>query len=310
MQEVLITGVSGFVGTHLTQFLASKEYHVVGFDRRRSPYVREMFIGDLTDPSTIIPALEKTNPQIIFHLAGILKSDHATDFFNAHVLGTLNLFESVRHSRTDPIVVVASSSAVYGRGYNNKRLTEKFTPRPITMYAVSKLIEELVALSAFRQKKIPVICLRSFNLLGPGLSKNMVCSALAKRIAEAEINNHRSIRVGNLSSRRDFLDVRDAVSAYELAARKCKQGQIYNICSGKSVTIQECLETMLTMATRSFELISDRGLIQKDDVPAQVGSHQKIHMQTGWRPHIRLEESLERLLNDWRRKVKPETREE
>ena len=203
-------------------------------------------------------------------------------------------------------MVVASSSAVYGSGFAGRSISEKFKPRPLTHYAVSKLAQEIAALRYFDAFQLPVVVVRMFNLLGPGQPADLACSAFARQIALGELNGQTEIVTGNLDARRDFVDVRDAVRAFGLVAKKGKAGQVYNVCSGRAVAIRKCLDKMISMSPHQFKVRIDAERVQKNDVPVQIGSSHKLNQVTGWRPQISLKQSLSDLLNDWRQRVKSE----
>jgi GDP-4-dehydro-6-deoxy-D-mannose reductase len=143
-----------------------------------------------------------------------------------------------------------------------------------------------------------------FNLLGPGQSPALACSAFARQIALAEVTGQTEIVTGNLDASRDFVDVRDAVRALTMLAEKGHASEIYNVCSGRAVTIRKCLHEIMSMSNKQLTTRVDAGHLQKNDIPVQMGSYQKLHKATGWSPKISLKQSLSDLLNDWRRRVK------
>ena len=302
MYTALITGISGFIGQSLEEYLLSKGVAVFGFDLYGAQK-KHVFHGGITDRKSLLRALEKSQPDVIFHLAGILKSAQMEDFYNVHVIGTAVLLDAVIEMGLRPHVLIASSSAVYGVGVGKKPITESFTPRPLTHYAVSKLAQETVALRYCAAYDLPVTCVRTFNLLGPGLSPNMAPSAFAKQIAQAEMKHKpKTIHTGDLSAQRDYVDVRDAVHAYDLIARDGIPGQIYNVCSEQAISVEACLQILMKQAMVKVEQVFDPGREQKHDVPIQVGSAKKIQHDLGWQAKIPVEQSLIDLLNDWRKK--------
>jgi nucleoside-diphosphate-sugar epimerase len=311
MTSVLVTGIAGFVGSHLRSHLLSKQVSVFGFDAGVLVENKRYFKGEITDRNDLTDALRRSQPDIIFHLAGILKSQEPVTFYNVHVLGTMALFESIVNSGLRPRVVVASSSAVYGKGAGKRPIAETFTPRPLTHYAASKLAQEQIALRYFHAYQLHVNIVRTFNLLGPGLSPDMAPSAFARQIAQVEPDGKPAkILTGNLSARRDYVDVRDAVRAYSLIAEHGKAGQIYNVCSERAVSVRECLQILLDQARVPIEAVLDPARVQKNDVPIQIGSAKKLRESTGWKAEISVRQSLIDLLNDWREKVKSERRNE
>lgn len=309
MTTALITGASGFIGQLLRQHLRSKNILTFGLDVHGADGER-IFSGNITDRKCVIRVLEKAQPDIVFHLAGILKAPEMAAFYNVHVLGTATLFDAILEIGLKPRILIASSSAVYGKGVGVKPIAESFIPRPLTHYAVSKLAQEQVALRYWHAYQLPVMVARTFNLLGPGLSTHMAPSAFAKQIAQAEMKHKpRVIHTGDLSARRDYLDARDAVRAYDMIARQGTPSQIYNVCSGSAISMEECLQTLMTHAKVKVERIFDPQRSQTHDVPVQVGSATKIERELGWQARIPVERSLLDLLKYWRKKIKQEQNE-
>jgi GDP-4-dehydro-6-deoxy-D-mannose reductase len=306
MKKVLITGISGFVGSHLTEYMLLHDQHVSGFDLRPGKLPIDYYQGEITDRAAIVSVLHKTNPDVIFHLAGMIKSSDTDTLYKANLLGTVALFDSIMEADIRPVVVVASSSAVYGHKSGEKPISERADIHPVTHYAVSKIAQEMAALRYFNSYGLPVIILRMFNLLGPGQSVGLACSSFAHQIAMAEKHGDTELSTGNLDAQRDFVDVRDAVRAFALAAEKGVPGQVYNVCSGRAVKIQTCLDEMISMSSQQIKVKVDAGRIQKNDVPIQIGNAEKIKTATGWHPQIPLKQSLSDLLNDWRQRIKTE----
>jgi GDP-4-dehydro-6-deoxy-D-mannose reductase len=305
MQRVLITGSSGFLGYHLKHQLNELDFQVFGFDKRAT-VDKDQFIGDITDRNAIKNALQRSEPEIIFHLAGLIKSDQSDMLYAANLMGTVGLFESLLETGQRPMVIVPSSSAVYGPGVGSRPITERSPLRPMTHYAVSKLAQEAAALRYWNAFQLPVMVIRPFNLLGPGQPPDLACSAFARQIALAEVHGKKEIITGALTTRRDFIDVRDVVRAFMLAAENGKPGQVYNVCSGRAVLMKKCLDVMLSMSPHPLNVRLDAQRVQKNDVPIQVGSAQKLQKATGWRPKISLKQSLSDLLEYWRQRVQSE----
>ncbi len=304
MLRALITGISGFVGGHLTEVLTQQGIKVFGIDTRPSIHrVDAFFQGDIGNNKVLHSAVDEVKPNVIFHLSGLIKSDQPKELYNTNTLGTVTLFEDLMEVGQHPIVVVASSSAIYGTGFGRRPISERFKPRPLTHYAVSKLAQEITALHYFDAFQLPVIIIRMFNLLGPGQSPDLVCSAFARQIAIGEKNGNDEIFVGDINTRRDFIDVRDAARAILLIVKKGKAGQIYNVCSGRAIPIRRCLDLLLSMSPRHFKIRVNEERIQKNDVVFQVGSARKLKITTGWHPKIPLKQSLDDMLSDWRQKV-------
>jgi len=306
MRNAFIVGISGFVGKHLSRFLADDGWNVSGYDRQAARGF-PAYVGDLLDRAVVEKALLETRPDVIFHLAGVLKSEQPEQFYTTHVLGTVSLLDVVVKNGMHPTVLIASSSAVYGAGVGGKPITEGFKPRPVTHYAVSKLAQEMAALRYWTAFGLPIILVRTFNLLGPGLSPEMACSAFARQIAQAERQGRpAAISTGNLDSKRDFVDVRDAACAYALLAEKGCSGQVYNVASERAVGIRECLDFLRKHARVPIEIVTDQRRAQQNDIPIQVGSAERLRLSTGWKAGISFEQSLLDMLEDWRNKIRME----
>lgn len=304
MKRALITGISGFVGRHLREELLRTGWDVFGFDIRLAG--EDVFVGDLSDRSALARAVADCQPDTVFHLAGIIKSQDPQAYYTSNLFGTLSLLDAVLQMEKRPKVVLASSSAVYGLTKSARPITERSPLRPVTEYAVSKVAQENAALRYHYAFGLDVVIVRMFNLLGPGQSPDLACSAFARQIALAEISEQTEIFTGNLAAKRDFVDVRDAARAFALLAEKGAAGQTYNVCSGNAVAIQECLSEMMLRSKKQVSARVDPARVQKNDVPVQVGSFQKLHKAAGWNPRIPLNVSLTDLLNDWRERVKVE----
>lgn len=307
MTTALITGITGFVGKHLSDHLSGLGWNVYGFDQRIVSDAKHIFVGDLANRDAMQGALQACHPDVVYHLAGQIKSSEPDRLYQANLSGTVSLFESLLATGQKPVIVLASSSAVYGSGFDGRPISETFKPRPVTHYAVSKLAQEIAALRYFDALGWHVVVGRIFNLLGPGQSPDLACSAFARQIALAERDQLDEIITGDLSARRDFVDVRDAVRALAALAEKGKAGQVYNICSGRAVLMRKCLGEMLSMSPRTLQARVDAGRVQKNDVPIQVGSARKLNKLTGWRPQISLKRSLSDLLEYWRQRVQSGT---
>ena len=306
-KKALITGISGFVGNHLATYLSGQGWNVLGYDLRPPRVACDFYSGDLSDVSAVEAAVRKSAPDVIFHLAGILKSESYEAHYKAHVFGTISLLDALAVSGKSPKVIIASSSAVYGPGAGRRPLTESFDLRPQTHYALSKAAQEMVAQRYGHVYGFQIICVRTFNLLGPGLSPEMACSSFARQIAMAEHYGRAAvISTGDLSAKRDFLDVRDAVCAYALIAEHGEPGETYNVCSGHAVAVSQCLDILLRQARVPVEAVLDPAKVQKNDIPIQVGSAKKLKQLMGWEPIVSLEQSLMDLLNDWRQRVEME----
>jgi len=303
--SVFITGISGFIGTYLAQYFLDQGEAVAGYDRvfPDNPEIH-FYEGDIGNLAELKKALQDSMPRIVFHLAGILKASQFEAFEQINILGTKTLLDAIKDLSVRPVFLLASSSAIYGRGYGGRLITERFKPRPETPYAVSKLDAEQMARTYFKSYGIPVIIARVFNLIGPRQPPSLACSTFARQIALAEKSGPEgTVEAGNLEASRDYSDVRDVVRAYALLARLGRPGSVYNICSGKAVSTWECLDTLVKMARVPLKTEVYQNRYQTNDIPFQVGSAERLRRVTGWQPLVSFQQSLADLLEYWRKEV-------
>ncbi len=309
MNVAFITGCAGFCGQHLSERLLVSGYRVVGFDR--TDY-GQAYVGDINDAELLRSALREVQPDIVFHLAALTNT--RLDYQRLHhvnSMGTLTLLETIADGSPHSLGVVTGSSAVYGRVPERALpVTEGQPFAPLTSYAVSKITQEMIVYQQAALHSLQLIRVRPFNLTGPGESAHFVTSAFARQIAAIEVGLSEPIlHVGNLTSVRDFTDVRDAVRAYECLAEYGEPGAVYNVCSGYGTSIQVVLDTLLDLSTRrDISVHVDPARLQPADVPIQIGDASKLHALTGWMPDISLRRTLEDVLNYWRMKINKELR--
>ncbi|MFZ2656387.1 MAG: GDP-mannose 4,6-dehydratase [Victivallales bacterium] len=306
MIKSVITGINGYIGIQLQKLLLKRQNKVFGIDIKSNNCIGEecFYVNDILDTDGLNKIFKKVKPDVIYHLAGIIKSDNPLNLYEANVKGTLSLFEAIVSLGLKPKVFIPGSSAVYGKDEKNRKLVELSPLVPCTSYGTSKLLQEEVAQYYSRTYSIPVYIARTFNIIGPGNSINLACSEFARQIALAEKSGKKELHTGTLSNRRDFIDIRDAVNAYYLIVNRGKAGNIYNVCSGKCMAVKECLDILIKHADFKMNIITDKIKIQKNDLPIQVGSPEKIYRETGWESEISVDESLKDCLEYWRNDIK------
>ena len=317
--KVLITGITGMVGSHLAEYLLedhpSVEVH--GLVRWRSPLdnIRDikskitLHQAELRDLNSLVHLLREIQPDWIFHLAAqsyVTSSFVApADTIHTNVIGTTNLLDAVRIVGLDPKIHICSSSEVYGQVNEDEIPIRETNPfRPASPYAVSKVGEDMIALQYFLSYGIKTIRTRMFTHTGPRRGDVFAESAFAKQIAEIEAGiRENPIKVGNLDSVRTFADVRDAVKAYWLLLEKCPPGEVYNIGGTKTMTVGEMLEILKGMARCKIEHEVDQKLLRPSDVTLQIPDISKFQNTTGWSPEISVEKTLQDLLDYHRKQV-------
>ena len=292
--RALITGGKGFVGQWLAAHLKDCGDEVVVVDVET----------DVADGVALRKVVTDAAPEAIYHLAALTHVgeswDNPSQVLRVNVIGTAELLAAARSLARPPTVLVVSSAEVYGVVTPEQLPLDEGTPTaPATPYAASKLAAEAVALQAWRGYGQPVIVVRPFNHIGPGQSPNFAVPALAKRIVEARRSGATSLRVGTLTTRRDFTDVRDVVVAYRLLIEHGVPGSTYNVCSGKDVAISEVADDLLSLARADLELVTDPDLVRPVDVPVLQGDAGLLRAATGWVPFIPLATTLADVLASW-----------
>lgn len=318
--RVLITGITGMVGSHLAEYLLLNypDVEVFGIKRWRSPLSNlENVVGkatllnaDLLDSTGLRNAIHEVRPEVVFHLAA--QSDVQTSFLNpsitlqTNILGTFNLLESIRFEGLDPIIHVCSSSEVYGDiRKEDAPVLETYRLQPASPYAVSKAGEDLIGHQFFLSYGLRVIRTRMFTHTGPRRGDVFAESAFAKQIARIEKGLQEPvILVGNLNSVRTYADVRDAVRAYWLLVKKCIPGETYNIGGTRTMTVGKMLDFLMEQSTvKNIAVRIKPELLRPSDVSWQIPNIEKFQKQTGWKPEIPFEQTMCDLLDYWRARV-------
>jgi GDP-4-dehydro-6-deoxy-D-mannose reductase len=300
--RALVTGALGFVGRHLVDHLRASGDDVVLVDRHAGDPV------DITDRGAVHRAVVGAQPESVYHLAGWADlgaswSDPLA-VLRANAEGTLNVLDAARAAGVRRVLAV-SSADVYGIVREaDLPLTEDAPLRPASPYGASKVAADALALQAFLGYGLGAIRVRPFNHLGPGQSEHFVAPALAARIARAERDGAETVAVGNLTPRRDLTDVRDVVRAYRLLVERGEPGEVYNVCSGRDLPIQELADRLVAMAARPLRLEPDPALARPVDLPVLRGDATKLREATGWTPQISVEQTLQDLLDDLRARVR------
>ena len=305
-----ITGADGFIGSHLARFLHAKGWKVIGgvLEHRRSSsngnasghFVR----CDLRDRQRVRRLLAEHKPSHVFHLgAQSLPTVSWADpvgTFESNIMGSLYLFEAIRFMERTPVVVSACSSAEYGNVPASAiPVTEEQALRPLHPYGISKVCLDLLAHEYFLDYKIPAVNLRLFNTTGPGKTNDAPSDFVRQIVRIKKGLQIPVIEVGNLKPRRAFLDVRDTVRGFYLAALKGKPGESYNLCATSTHKIGALLRTAIRIAGVRAEIRQATHLVRPSDEKIIFGSTKKFYNDTGWEPERSLEETLSSMLKYW-----------
>lgn len=317
--NVLITGITGFAGSHLAEYLLAEhpEVNIYGTWRWRSRTeniegVRDrvtLLECDMRDAVAVRKTLVESQPEAIFHLAAqsfvptSWRAPHET--FASNVGGQTNLFEAVRELGLDPTIQIACSSEEYGLVHPDEVPIREDNPlRPLSPYAVSKVAQDLMGYQYHQSYGLKVIRTRGFNHTGPRRGEVFVTSNFAKQIADIEAGLREPvIKVGNLDAIRDFTDVRDMVRAYWFAVQKGRPGEVYNIATGSGIHIRELLDRLLALSTAKVRIETDPERMRPSDVERLIGDASKFRADTGWEPRIPFETTLRDILEYWRGRI-------
>jgi GDP-4-dehydro-6-deoxy-D-mannose reductase len=316
--RALITGVCGFAGSHLAEYLlAHTDFKVCGTDissdSRNIAHLRDrvdVIVGDMSDASVTADVLSQAQPDYIFHLAAQafvpLSWTDPWDTIANNIRAQLNIFQTLVDSGARPRVLVVGSADEYGMISPGELPVSEHTPlRPYSPYAVSKIAQDMLGYQYHASHGLPIVRVRPFNHIGVRQSPSFVTSDFAKQIAEIEQGRREPrLLVGNLTAKRDFTDVRDMVRAYSLALERGEAGEVYNLGAERAHSIQEVLDILLEMSEAEIEVAQDPARLRPTDVPVVVSDCSKFRERTGWRATVSLRDSLRDILNYWRESVR------
>ena len=300
--RALITGSQGFVGRYLRRELEENGYEVVGLDIQPGEGAVQ---ADLLNPGEIKAAVSQVQPDAVFHLAG--QADVAKSWqipqktMEINVIAAVNLMEAVRAFNPPVRMVLVGSSDQYGNlGEAGRMVSESLATHPQTPYAVSKKAQEEMAQVYVQAYGMNICMTRSFNHGGAGQRLGFLIPDFASGIVKVERGEAKSLKVGNLTSRRDFTHVKDVARAYRLIGEKGKPGEVYNVGSGVTWSAQEILDKLCAMAVCPIPVEQDPARMRPSDTPVICCDHTKLTTDTGWQPQIPLEDILSDTLREWR----------
>lgn len=315
--RVLITGISGFAGSHLADLLLAQRdptCELVGVsqhDGENEPGdPRISFIaGDLNDPQFTSELLAQVSPDRIYHLAAqafvpASWQDPWATLAN-NIRSQTNLLHAAAQQKSGARILIVGSNEEYGRVTPADLPIDEDTPlRPDSPYGVSKITQDFMGLQYFLSHQLHIVRVRPFNHIGPRQNERFVASNFAKQVAEMEYGvRPPEMRVGNLDARRDFTDVRDMVRGYLLALERGQAGEVYNIGSGKPRAVHELVETYRQLARVPFDIEYDAGRMRPSDTPVSYCDASRFNRATGWEPQISFEQTLDDILEDWRTRL-------
>lgn len=309
MKRCLITGMGGFLGSYLAQFLCGEGLTVAGTVHEESshplpiPDLANAFPCDILDGEQVAKAVDETRPGVLFHFAARSLPQRSWEdpetTFRVNIIGVVNVLEAVRRAGRDPIVVIAGSSAEYGAvAPEQLPISEDGLIHPTSPYGASKAAADVLTRFYAAAYGIKAIRIRPFQAIGPRKMGDM-CSDFARGIVAVERGLEPVLRVGNLEAVRDFLDVRDVVGGAWLIAEEGLPGQAYNICSGVGHSGQDVLNILLSHSSRAVPVERDPARLRPGDQPMVVGDNSRLRA-LGWEQTVPLEQSLISILEYWR----------
>lgn len=316
--NVLITGIGGFAGSHLADYVITHTPSTVfGIlrDLEKDDNIHHhngkisLSHCDIGEFQPVFKVIKDIKPDIIFHVAGQAfvpsSFEYAAETFKTNVIGTINIFEAVKACDINPRIVVVTSGEVYGETFGLPSLhTEQSIPQPVNPYAASKTSVDYIAQTYKKYEGLNIVIARPFNHTGPRQRPNFVCSSLARQIVTApKKSGAKILNVGNIKARRDFTDVRDIVRGYWMLSQiDNKTNYIFNLCSGHIFSIEEIIQLYEKISGEPFELNVEAKRLRGYDIQLLAGNHSAITHSVGWKPEIPFQQTLTDLLHYWTEK--------
>jgi GDP-4-dehydro-6-deoxy-D-mannose reductase len=312
----LITGITGFAGGHLAQILLDRGDSLVGVARHTQTglgHLRQavtLISADLSDPAAVTSLLNDIRPEAIYHLAGqaFVPTAWADPWgtLENNIRPQLNILQAMIRQNSPARLLIVASNQVYGEVEAGQLPIDEDTPlRPNNPYGVSKVAQDMLALQYHLSHGLDVLRVRAFNHIGPRQNPVFVAASFARQIAQIEAGIiEPSIRVGNLTAKRDFTDVTDVMRAYALLVDHGEAGEAYNVGAGQAHSIQYLLDVLLSYSNASINIEQDPSRMRPSDVDSVYADISKLQAKTGWEPNVKFEDSLRSVLDYWREIVK------
>ena len=302
-KTVLITGVNGFIGSHLARIIKSDKPNmsIVGIDR----VITSGNIGilqqqvDLLDREAVAHVVQTTQPDYIFHLAGVIYSSDLQELYNGNVLTTVNLLEAVKAVKKHVRAIIPGSAAEYGSiASADLPLTENHLPNPVSLYGVAKAFQTTVA-RFYATQGVDVQVGRVFNVIGRGMPEGLSIGSFASQLGKISRGDlPPRLEVGNLKPKRDFVAVEDICRAFICMAEKGRSGEISNICSGKSISMEDLLRVMIAKSKLNVEITVDPNRVKGADINDIYGDNSKL-VSIGWKATVPIEKSIEQIMDSY-----------
>jgi len=313
-KTALVTGAEGFIGSHMVRFLADEGWNVVGGSRLSNvsslPKLKNIkFVQcDLTNGQQVENIFNDYQPTHVFHLGAqsfpTVSWADPVGTFQSNIMGSLHVFEAIRHQKRRPVIVSACSSAEYGNVPASAiPVSEEQPLHPLHPYGISKVCLDLLAREYFLDYQIPAVNIRLFNTTGPGKTGDAPSDFVRQLIRIRKGQQKPVIEVGNLKPHRAFLDVKDTMRGFYLAALKGQRGEAYNLCAARTYEMNEVLRFAIEISGLNVEVRPAASLMRPSDEKIIFGSTKKIRKHTGWKPMLSLKQTLTSMLEYWDRVI-------
>jgi len=311
-KTALVTGAEGFIGSHMVRFLADEGWNVVGGSRLSNvsslPKLKNIkFVQcDLTNGQQVENIFNDYQPTHVFHLGAqsfpTVSWADPVGTFQSNIMGSLHVFEAIRHQKRRPVIVSACSSAEYGNVPASAiPVSEEQPLHPLHPYGISKVCLDLLAREYFLDYQIPAVNIRLFNTTGPGKTGDAPSDFVRQLIRIRKGQQKPVIEVGNLKPHRAFLDVKDTMRGFYLVALKGQRGEAYNLCAARTYEMNEVLRFAIEISGLKVEVRPAASLMRPSDEKIIFGSTKKIRKHTGWKPMLSLKQTLTSMLDYWDR---------
>lgn len=311
-KRCIVTGATGSGGSYLVEHLIKKDKKILIYCFYRSngylnllknKYKKNIYFIkiDLKNFNKLKKIIKNIDPDLIFHMASNADVKGSFDdpiaITNNNNLITVNLLESIRVTKVKPLIIICSTSEVYGAvTKKDLPISENQKISPVNPYAVSKVFQDLLSQVYYKSFKLKIIITRMFSYTN-ARRLNLFQTAFANQIVKIEQGKKKFLKHGNLNSIRTFVDIEDAMEAYWLAAKKGKIGEIYNIGGDKVISVNDFLSELIKKSKVKIKCSLDKNLLRPQDVTLQIPNTKKFTKDTGWKPKVSFEESVYKLLN-------------